>query len=428
MDPLGVDLFDPRTYTSGVPHEAFAVLRRDCPVYRQEEPAILGWPEGPGYWAVMRYRDVVFVNRNPNLFSSQLGATQIRDPKPDDLAFQQRMMLNLDPPEHSRLRRIVSKAFTPRHIERLEAFLRQRARALVDAVAPLGACDFSHDLAADLPLLALAEVLGVPAEDRRLLFNWGNRVIGFQDPEYAVYDEQGRPVDPRSRAALQDMFDYAHQLADRKRREPADDVITALLFAEVDGQKLTREEYENFFFLLTVAGNETLRNGIPNGTLALLEHPEEHRRLLDDPSLLPTAIEEMLRFAGPVMCFRRTAAADVELAGTKIRAGDKVVVYYASANRDEAAFADPDRFDVGRTPNEHLSFGVGPHFCLGAHLARLQMRVFFEEALWRVPDLELAGPVERLQSNFQAGVKHMPVRFSPPSTAAGPRPASPVRS
>jgi cytochrome P450 len=224
------------------------------------------------------------------------------------------------------------------------------------------------------------------------------------------------------------MFDYAHQLADRKRREPADDVITALLFAEVDGQKLTREEYENFFFLLTVAGNETLRNGIPNGTLALLEHPEEHRRLLDDPSLLPTAIEEMLRFAGPVMCFRRTAAADVELAGTKIRAGDKVVVYYASANRDEAAFADPDRFDVGRTPNEHLSFGVGPHFCLGAHLARLQMRVFFEEALWRVPDLELAGPVERLQSNFQAGVKHMPVRFSPPSTAAGPRPASPVRS
>jgi len=208
------------------------------------------------------------------------------------------------------------------------------------------------------------------------------------------------------------MFDYAHRLAERKRRDPGDDVITGLLLAEVDGQTLTREEYENFFFLLTVAGNETLRNVLPSGMLALLEHPGEHRRLLEDPSLLPSAIEEMLRFAGPVMCFRRTAAADVELAGVKIAAGDKVVVYYASANRDGAVFPDPDRFDIGRTPNEHLAFGAGPHFCLGAHLARLQMRVFFEEVLWRLPDLELAGPVQRLQSNFQAGVKHMPVRFS----------------
>ena len=412
MNPPAVDFYDPRTYTAGVPHDAFAVLRRGCPVYRQEERAILGWPAGPGYWAVTRYHDVVHVNRSPDVFSSQLGATQIRDPKPEDLAFQRRMMLNLDPPDHSRLRRIVSKAFTPRRIERLAGFLRDRARALVDAVAPLGACDFSQDLAADLPLLALAEVLGVPAADRRLLFEWGNRVIGFQDPEYARRDESGRPIDPRSRAALADMFDYAHRLAERKRRDPGDDVITGLLLAEVDGQTLTREEYENFFFLLTVAGNETLRNVLPSGMLALLEHPGEHHRLLEDPSLLPSAIEEMLRFAGPVMCFRRTAAADVELAGVKIAAGDKVVVYYASANRDDAVFADPDRFDIARTPNEHLAFGAGPHFCLGAHLARLQMRVFFEEVLWRLPDLELAGPVQRLQSNFQAGVKHMPVRFS----------------
>lgn len=412
MSRPAVDFYDPRTYTAGVPHDAFAVLRRECPVYRQEERAILGWPAGPGYWAVTRYHDVVHVNRNPDLFSSQRGATQIRDPKPEDLAFQRRMMLNLDPPDHSRLRRIVSKAFTPRRIERLAGFLRDRARALVDAVAPLGACDFSQDLAADLPLLALAEVLGVPAADRGLLFEWGNRVIGFQDPEYARRDESGRPIDPRSRAALADMFDYAHRLADRKRREPGDDVITGLLLAEVDGQTLSREEYENFFFLLTVAGNETLRNVLPSGMLALLEHPGEHRRLLEDPSLLGSAIEEMLRFAGPVMCFRRTAAADVELGGVEIAAGDKVVVYYASANRDDAVFPDPDRFDVGRTPNEHLAFGAGPHFCLGAHLARLQMRVFFEEVLWRLPDMELAGPVERLQSNFQAGVKHMPVRFS----------------
>ncbi|MCA1842773.1 MAG: cytochrome P450, partial [Actinobacteria bacterium] len=200
MSRPAVDFYDPRTYAAGVPHDAFAVLRRECPVYRQEERAILGWPAGPGYWAVTRYHDVVHVNRNPDVFSSQLGATQIRDPKAEDLDFQRRMMLNLDPPDHCRLRRIVSKAFTPRRIERLAGFLRDRARALVAAVAPLGACDFSQDLAADLPLLALAEVLGVPADDRRLLFEWGNRVIGFQDPEYARRDESGRPIDPRSRA------------------------------------------------------------------------------------------------------------------------------------------------------------------------------------------------------------------------------------
>jgi cytochrome P450 len=412
-----LDLYDPRTYTAGIPHEAFATLCRECPVYWQEERSLPGWPSGPGYWAVTRYEDVVYVNRNPDLFSSHLGATQIRDPKPDDLAFQQKMMLNLDPPEHTRLRRIVSKAFTPRHIERLEPWLRAQARATVERVASRGACDFSQDLAADLPLLALAQVMGVPGDDRWLLFEWANRVIGFQDPEYARFDEQGRPIDPRSRAALSDMFEYAHELASHKRRHPGEDIITILLFAEVDGQRLTREEFENFFFLLTVAGNETLRNGIPGGMFALLEHPDEHRRLLENPSLLRSAIEEMLRYAGPVMCFRRTASRDTDLGEARISAGEKVVVYYASANRDKEVFPDPMRFDVARAPNEHLAFGAGPHFCLGAHLARLQMRVFFEEVLWQLPDLELAGPVERLQSNFQSGIKHMPITFTPQPSA-----------
>jgi len=413
MIELGVDLYDPRTYLRGLPLEAFCRLRHECPIYWQEESAILDWPAGPGYWAITRHADVDFVNRNHQLFSSNLGATQIRDPQPEDLEFQRKMMLNLDPPAHSRLRRIVSKAFTPRNVGRLEVGIRERARAAVDRVAPLGRCDFAQDLSADLPLWTLADVMGVPAEDRKLLFHWANRVIGFQDPEYAQYDEQGRPIDPRSRRALADMFAYAHALAAAKRRRPGDDILTTLLFADADGEKVTDEEFENFFFLLSVAGNETLRNAIPGGMLALLQHPAERRRLAADASLLAPAIEEMLRFVSPVMCFRRTAARDSELHGVKIRAGDKVVVYYASANHDETIFPAPERFDVGRDGADHFAFGIGPHFCLGAFLGRLEMRIFFEELLSRLPDLELDGAIERLQSNFQSGIKHMPVRFTP---------------
>jgi len=408
-----VDLYDPRTYLEGLPLETFAELRRERPVYWQEERAILDWPAGRGYWAVTRYADVDYVNRNPQLFSSNLGATQIRDPKPDELVHQRKMMLNLDPPAHSRLRRIVAKAFTPRAIGRLEAGIRERARAVIDEVAPVGRCDFPQDLSADLPIWALADVMGVPREDRKLLFHWANRVIGFQDPEYAQYDEDGKPIDPRSRRALADMYAYAHELAKEKRRKPSEDILTSVLTAEVDGDRVSDEEFENFFFLLAVAGNETLRNAIPGGMLALITHPAARKRLLEDPRLLATAIEEMLRFASPVMCFRRSATADMSLCDVAIRAGDKIVVYYASANHDDAAFPDAARFDVGRTPNDHLGFGIGPHFCLGAFLARLEMRVFFEELLPRLPDMELDGPIERLQSNFQSGIKHMPVVFTP---------------
>jgi len=254
--------------------------------------------------------------------------------------------------------------------------------------------------------------MGVPGDDRKLLFHWANRVIGFQDPEYAQYDEHGKPIDPRSRRALADMYAYAHDLAREKRRKPSEDILSAVLGADVDGDRVSDEEFENFFFLLAVAGNETLRNAIPGGMLALITHPRERARLLEDRGLLPTAIEEMLRFASPVMCFRRSATEDTKLQDVAIRAGDKVVVYYASANHDDAVFPDAARFDVGRTPNDHLGFGIGPHFCLGAFLARLEMRIFFEELLPRLPDMELDGPIERLQSNFQSGIKHMPVRFA----------------
>ncbi|WP_233495756.1 cytochrome P450 [Geodermatophilus sp. TF02-6] len=408
---VDVELFDPQLWAArGQPTEAFAALRAEAPVAWIDEVAVLGWPQGPGYWGVFRHADVRTVNTHPDVFSSQLGATQIHDPAPDDLVFQRRMLLNLDPPEHSVLRRTVNRAFTPRAVARMSGWVHDRAREIVGALAGTAACDFAQDVGRDLPLLTLAEIMGVPREDRHLLLGWANRVIGVHDEDYATTGDGGRPVDPRSRASLQDMFDYAHQLAAHKRAHPGDDLISMLL-AGVEGQPLTDEEFENFFFLLSVAGNETLRNAIPGGMLALLEHPDQLARLRADRSLLPNAVDEMLRWVTPVTQFRRTATRDTELAGQRIAAGDKVVVYYASANRDEAVFDRPDVFDVARTPNDHLSFGVGPHFCLGTGLARLQMTALFGELLDRLHDVELAGDVVRLRSNFQNGIKRLPITY-----------------
>ncbi|TVT39695.1 cytochrome P450 [Amycolatopsis rhizosphaerae] len=408
------DVFDPRVFTRGLPHEAFRRLRDTDPVSWQEEHEVLGWPAGPGYWAVTRYADVRHVLRTPEVFSSWLGATQIRDPEPADLGFIRRMILNMDPPEHNRLRRIVSGVFTRRRLETFAAQIGQRARELLGAVAPRGRCDLPAEVTDDFPLLNLSDLLGVPAQDRGLLLNWTNRVIGYQDPEHAgevVRDEQGRPVNPRSPAMLADMFAYAQQLAEEKRRHPADDLMTALVQASVDGRALDDAELEMFFFLLVIAGNDTVRSALPGGVLALVEHPAEYRRLKAEPELLPTAVEEMLRWHPPVLTFRRTATRDTELSGRRIRAGDKVVVYFASAHFDERAFEDPFRFDLTREPNDHLAFGQGPHLCLGAHFGRLQLRIFFREFLRLLPEAELDGEVRHLTSNFINGITHLPLRW-----------------
>ncbi|MET8249326.1 cytochrome P450 [Streptomyces sp. NPDC005202] len=412
---MGPNVFDPRAYASGIPHEAFRRLRDENPVSWQEEHEVGDWPAGPGFWAVTRYADVVRVLKSPAEFSSWLGATQIRDPDPADLPFIRRMILNLDPPEHMRLRRIVGRAFNPRRVERFAADVAGRARRLVDAVVERGECDLPVDITDDFPLRNLADLLGVPESDRRMLLEWTNRVIGYQDPEHAeiIRGPDGKPVNPRSPAMLQDMFGYAQQLAEFKRKHPADDVMTALATAEVDGHRLTDPELEMFFFLLCVAGNDTVRSAGPGGVLAFAQHPDQRRLLLDRPELLDSAIEESLRWHPPVLSFRRTATADVELAGQRIRAGDKVVVFHCSAHFDERRFADPMRFDVTRSPNDHVAFGDGPHVCLGAHFARLQLRALYREVLWRLPDLEPAGPADRLVSNFINGVKHLPVRFTP---------------
>ncbi|MGW5641496.1 cytochrome P450 [Saccharopolyspora sp. NPDC003752] len=409
------DVFDPRRYADGVPHDDFAWLRRHAPVSRQEEHEIGDWPAGPGFWAVTRYSDVVAVLKSAATYSSWLGATQIRDPDPADLPFIRSMMLNLDPPEHGRLRRLVSRAFTPRRIDRFRHEVAERARLLVDGVVERGECDLPAEVTDDYPLRNLADLLGVPESDRRMLLEWTNRVIGYQDPEHSevVRGADGKPVNPRSPAMLADMFAFAQDLAAFKRRNPADDVMTALATAEPGGRGLADAELEMFFFLLSVAGNDTVRSALPGGMLAFAENPDQLRLLLADPGLLDSAVEETLRYHPPVLSFRRTASADTELGGRRIAAGDKVVVFHCSAHFDERRFPDPHRFDIRRAPNDHVAFGNGPHVCLGAHFARLQLRAFYREALWRMRDLRVAGPVERLVSNFINGIKHLPMAFTP---------------
>ncbi|MEU3353740.1 cytochrome P450 [Streptomyces sp. NPDC037389] len=420
-------VFDPATYARGVPYALFRELRDHAPVCRVPETAVGPWPAGPGYWAVFRHADVKQVLRDTGTFSSHLGATQIRDPDTEgDLAFVRAMMLNQDPPAHVRLRRIVAAAFTPRATRELETAIEARARALVEEAADRGEADYV-ELAADLPIWTLAHILGVPEEDRRLLYDWSNRVIGYQDADHAgsstadpdalsplgraalahrpatLVRPDGTPLNPRSPEALTDMFHYAHALADAPR--------PGSVMARMREGGLTGDEFETMFFLLAVAGNETLRNGIPGGLHSLLDHPGQYEALRRRPELTDSAVEEVLRHWPPVLDIRRTAARDTELGGQRIRRGEKVVVYHASANRDERVFPDPDRFDITRTPNDHVSFGFGPHFCLGAHLARTQIRAMLRATLDRLPGLERAGEPVRLTSNFQNGLKHLPVRW-----------------
>ncbi|MFF4956242.1 cytochrome P450 [Streptomyces sp. NPDC001222] len=410
------DVFDPRRYADGVPHAAYRILREHHPVAWQEEPEVLGWPAGPGFWAVTRHADVVRVLKDSASYSSYLGATQIRDPDPADLPFIRRMMLNQDPPAQGRLRRLVSRAFTPRRIERFATVAQARARSLfAEAVegarAGDGTCDVVAAVTDDYAVRNLGDLLGVPESDRELLLRWTQRVIGYQDPDEAGetrLDAGGRPVDPRSPAALRDMFGYAQELAAHKREHPADDIMTTL----ATDPELTGPELEMFFFLLTIAGNDTVRSAAPGGLLALAEHPEAYDAVREHPGRLPLAVEELLRWHPPVLSFRRTAARDTELGGRRIRAGDKVVVFHASANRDERVFTAPNRLDPFRTPNPHVSFGDGPHVCLGAHFARLQLRVLYEEALRALPALRPAAPPERLVSNFINGVKSLVLRVA----------------
>jgi cholest-4-en-3-one 26-monooxygenase len=394
-------LWDPDTFSRGFPHDLFRRLRAEDPVHWQPEP------RGPGFWAVTRYDDVRTVSRHPELYSSQKRGVFLDEPSREELEQLNLMMLTKDPPEHTQLRKLVSTGFTPRMVGALEPHVREMAAATIDGFIDKGECDVVTECAAELPLLVIAELLGVPKDDRAFLFDLSNRLIGFDDPEYITSPEDAE-------IAMAEMFGYLHQLAAERQGTPArDDLIGVLMDAEVDGDRLTQLEIDLFFMLLVVAGNETTRNMISHALLALVEHPEQMARLRADiDGLLPTAVEEFLRWSPPVMHFRRTALADAVLGDQPIAADDKVIVYYPSANRDEAAFPAADTFDVGRDPNHHLGFGGGgPHFCLGANLARLEIRVMYEELLARVADIELTGEVRLLRSHFINGIKELPIRF-----------------
>jgi cholest-4-en-3-one 26-monooxygenase len=314
-------------------------------------------------------------------------------------------MISMDPPSHRRYRALVSGGFTPKRIAEKEPHHREIVKSILDVVIPRGHCDFVTDVAAELPLRVIAELLGVPQSSCADLFRWSNRMIGSQDPEYAVSLADAQK-------AAEEMFVFANGLAEDRIAHPRDDLMSAILHGEVGGQRLSTFEFDTFFLLLALAGNETTRNLISHGLLLLLRHPEALAKLRRDPSLLPGAVEEMLRVSSPVMYMRRTATEDTELAGQQIRKGDKLLLYYPSANRDEEVFERPDEFDIERRDNHHLAFGVGEHFCIGTHLARLETRVMFEGVLARMGDLELAGPVSYLRSNLIDGVKHIPLKFS----------------
>ena len=431
-------LYDPLTYEEGVPLGLLTDLRGESPLVYVEEHQLPCWPGGEGFWLVLRHAECMQVLKDARTFSSHLGGTQLRDPAtPEDLSYIRQMMLNMDPPEHTRLRRLLINAFTSKAVTKLEEKIGEHARDILDRVMgnqSEGQCDFVRDIASDMPLLCLADIFGLPQEDRYLMFDWANRVIGFQDPDYKASsafdrdrgsdiarqaltrrpepDQDGNMPDPRTRGGMGDLYYYAHLLAEQKRGQPGEDVVSILL-AQVDDEagRVSIEEFENMFWLFAVAGNETLRNGIPGGMIALLEHPEAWQALQSQPSLIPGAVEEMLRWWTPVMIFRRTASCDTELSGRKIRAGEKVVVSFLSANHDERVFDKPMDFDIYRDPNDHLSFGYGPHFCLGAQLAVAQMRAIFGELTRRFETVEAIDRPRYLRSNFQRGVKSLPIRW-----------------
>jgi cytochrome P450 len=400
MSLADIDLLNPDNFVPGVPHHWFKRLRAEAPVHWHPNP------RGEGFWVVSRYKDVWKASLDQATFSSERRGTILKEWKEEDFETIRTQMLNMDPPRHTKYRRLVNIGFSPKMINRLEPHIREMTGRIIDRIAPRGECDFVTDVAAELPLQVIVEMVGVPIEDRHKVFDWSNKMVGFDDPEY-----QTSPDVPNIAAA--EMYMYAHELATERRRCPREDLASVLLEAEVEGEKLSAADFNSFFLLLLVAGNETTRNLISGGMQALFEHPAERARLLADPTLLPGAVEEMLRWVTPVMYFVRTATRDTELHDQAIRAGERITLWFGSANRDEEVFEHADRFDITRQPNDHLAFGIGPHFCLGSNLARLEIRVLFEEILRRLPDIELAGPVVRLRSNFINGVKNMPVRFTP---------------
>jgi cytochrome P450 len=426
-----IDLADSDTWIDeDVREAAFAALRAHRPVSKQvgvpffdmstADPVLIEQARAEGrplpneveWWAVTRHADVMYVSRHPELFASGRGGTNILD-IPQEIAEFLGSMINMDDPRHTKLRKIVNRGFTPRQVARIEDAVRDRARRIVDDVCEKGEAEFVEEVAARLPLDIICDMMGIPDQDEKMIFDWTNTLLGVGDPEYVSTFED-------LMAAGFGLFQYGVALAEERAREPRDDITTTLMQAEVDGERLTAGEVGSFFVLLVAAGNETTRTATSHGMLQLTRNPDQKARWLADvDGVSATATEEIVRWASPVIHFRRTATADAVVGDQAIAEGDRVVMFYNSANRDESVFDDPFRFDVTRTPNDHIGFGAGgPHFCLGANLARREIRVMFEELLRRLPDIEVSGEPAMLQSAFIHGIKRMPVSFTPQPRSA----------
>jgi linalool 8-monooxygenase len=400
-----IDLKNPDLYLPAVPHEIFARLRREDPLYWNPES------DGPGFWSVTRYDDIVAVSKDPERFSSarEHGGHRMFDERTFGIgaggaALTEAPMISMDPPAHVLYRRMVTPGFTPTRIRALHDQVKSRTCTILDRLAGRAECEFVSEVAAELPIQVLAELLGVPQEDRHQLYAWSNTVIGEDDPELRSGPEE-------IATSLREMAEYSLRLWQERVARPGNDLISMLATSRIDGEAMSMERYLGTFVLLVVAGNETTRNSISGGLIALADFPAERQRLIDSPELLAAGVAEMLRYVTPVMHMRRTALRDVEMQGKRIRAGDKVIMWYCSANRDEAVFPDPFRFDVGRAGLPHLGFGIGEHYCLGARLAELQLGAFFAEFLRRFPKAAPCGPIRRMRSNFINGIKEMPVRL-----------------
>ncbi len=409
-----IDLSDHDRFVDGPPWAMFDVLRREAPVFWNPEPA-----GNKGFWAVTRHADIVGVSRDEATFSSEIGAVNLEELDQRQMEIR-KSMLEMDGARHFALRRLLQRDFSARALAPYETFLRGLTATTLDAALAKGEFDFVKQVSADFPIRVLARLLGVPDDDADQLIAWGNRMVGNTDPDYADVladtpeSDQYRDLPFRSPAALE-VFAYGDELARQRRGGDGDDLVSKLVNrTPEDGAPLTERDFHNYFLLLVVAGNETTRHTISHTMKALIDHPDQMALLQERPELIPAAVEEFLRWASPVYHFRRTATKDVELRGQQVRAGDKVVIWFPSGNRDEAVFDDPYRFDVQRDAKEHMAFGKGgPHLCLGNQLARMEVRIMFDELLRRVSSVEQTGEVRRVRSNFVNGIKSFPVRVTP---------------
>jgi cytochrome P450 len=411
---VDVDLTQGRTFRDAVPHSAFDALRSEGGIaWHDEHPVesvmdegeFLQFVDSPGFWAVTRYDLVSAILKDHQQFSSQLGGAFMFSLSPTSLSMFRLMLLNMDPPDHARLRRILTPIFMPKAVERLHSSVVANATEIADAVDPSQPLDLVTAVSAEMPLRVLADLLGMPREDRHLLFEWSNELLDIESMDRSA-DRHG------AQGAFGSLMAYGDEIARARLSEPRDDIVSRIVHAEVDGERLTDIEFSLFWILLVIAGNETTRNALSGSVLALSD-TDQWSWLTEHQDQMRTAVEELLRFVSPVHNFRRTAVADTMVGDQRVRAGDKVVVWYGAANRDPAVFHDPHQLILERTDNPHLAFGVGPHFCLGAHLARLELSAMLGELLQRFPDMVVEGPVERVPSNFINGIRHLPVLLQP---------------